>query len=579
MPRHPLFASTKGWDLRRLPEPIRSFQSRSNDASMFSEFHPSSRSTTESHAYITQAVIEYIKGAQSKIALIEVGEKTYATEFELESGETFLFALYSSGQCKGAIRTETGRYTPIKTIGSRSDDLDTTPIFMALLGRLAIESKEFAARLETAKQRGTLEEADVYYFSDAAHFALEGNHITVSMPGGNIDLLTAQTVESNALMGNILCGQPKILGSSNVLQGQNITFQAAMREFETWRKDKIWTDEEKLLIPTFPDDFPVMPEAMKICRRYVATHEDKVPMLNFMWRGVTSYGKSTGVAQIAAMLHLPLLKITCNSTMETRDFLSSIVPASNPQPRKLEDLPTFDEIAFDPESAYFSITGHEKDNVTSEECLKAYAEAFAAHSRENHHEGPLFKHVESNFVRALERGYLLEIQECSRIKDPGVLVGLNEFDHPGAIIPLVDGSYVRRSKDAVVIYTDNCGYASCRPVDPSVLRRMALIIDSNEIPEETAIARVIYNTGFQDMTLLKKMYNVWQEIRTFCADRDITEGSISLNELERWAQCVMADGYTNLKENCEDCVISKATSVKEDQDDIISSVLTVHLSD
>ena len=130
----------------------------------------------------------------------------------------------------------------------------------------------------------------------------------------------------------------------------------------------------------------------------------------------------------------------------------------------------------------------------------------------------------------------------------------------------------------MVIYTDNVGYASCRTIDPSVLRRMSIIVDSNTIPEDVAISRVVYNTGFDDESLLKKMYDVWEEIRTFCADRDITEGSISLSELERWAQCVMADGYGNIRENCEECVVSKATSVPEEQADIISSVLAVHLS-
>ena len=74
------------------------------------------------------------------------------------------------------------------------------------------------------------------------------------------------------------------------------------------------------------------------------------------------------------------------------------------------------------------------------------------------------------------------------------------------------------------------------------------------------------------------MYSVWREVQNFCQDHDITEGSISLTELERWAQCVMADGYDNLMENCEICVVSKATSVPEEQEEIKSSVLAVHLT-
>ena len=49
-------------------------------------------------------------------------------------------------------------------------------------------------------------------------------------------------------------------------------------------------------------------------------------MNNFMWRGITSYGKSTGVELMAGFLNIPLLRMTCNSTMETQNFLSDIIP-------------------------------------------------------------------------------------------------------------------------------------------------------------------------------------------------------------------------------------------------------------
>lgn len=84
----------------------------------------------------------------------------------------------------------------------------------------------------------------------------------------------------------------------------------------------------KAMIPSFPDDYPLPPEAVKIARRFVGTKDSKRPMRNFLWRGITSYGKSTGVEMIAAMLGIPLLRVTCNSTMETQNFLSDFVPDS-----------------------------------------------------------------------------------------------------------------------------------------------------------------------------------------------------------------------------------------------------------
>lgn len=50
----------------------------------------------------------------------------------------------------------------------------------------------------------------------------------------------------------------------------------------------------------------MMPETLKIARRFVNSRNNKRPMNNFLWRGITSYGKSTGVEMVAALLHTPL---------------------------------------------------------------------------------------------------------------------------------------------------------------------------------------------------------------------------------------------------------------------------------
>ena len=174
----------------------------------------------------------------------------------------------------------------------------------------------------------------------------------------------------------------------------------------------------------------------------------------------------------------------------------------------------------------------------------------------------------------MSRGYICEIQEASRIKDAGVLVGLNEFDRPGSIIPLTNGGYTTRHPDAMCVYTDNVGYASCRPLDPSVIRRFSFIIDSFTMKDAQILNRVVYNTGFKDKTLLRKMLTVWKTLQNYCKEHEIDEGSVSVTELEMWAACVKADGYENVYNNAIDCVISKATSVADEQKELIDSVLS-----
>lgn len=413
----------------------------------------------------------------------------------------------------------------------------------------------------------------LYRLCDAVYWAVQGDTIKLTVTAGNIRTLRQQDVTSGALFTeDVLCGwtQPMYLFGANTNRATvstgTVTFGSAKEIFKSWRETLQWTEEERKFIPEFPDDFIVMPEAIQLAKLFVNTHNNKRPMVNFMWRGITSYGKSTGVSLVAALLDTPLLRMTCHTDMETQNFLSEFVPDTGGQAPK--DVPSFDEISYDPESAYEKLTGEYVEGITPQQCLDAFAEAMQATGREGG--TARYKIVEANFVKALARGYICEIQELSRIRDSGVLVGLNEYDHPGAFIPLVDGRFVQRHPNAMVIYTDNVGYASCRPIDPSVLRRMAYIIDSYDMPKEKVIERVVYNTGFDDMDMLDKMYNLWCDIDKHCKKREITEGCVSVTELEMWCQTVMAEGKTvsSLKEACMRCVVAKATSVIDEQDEL-----------
>ena len=92
---------------------------------------------------------------------------------------------------------------------------------------------------------------------------------------------------------------------------------------------------------------------------------------------------------------------------------------------------------------------------------------------------------------------------------------------------------------------------------------MDFIIDSYELPKDRMLERIKSNTGFDDDTLLDEMYQIWEAIRKYCKDRDITDGDISVVELERWIQLVQIDGENMITETCREAVVSKATTDPE----------------
>lgn len=414
---------------------------------------------------------------------------------------------------------------------------------------------------------------------------------------------------------------------------KKMTIGEAKAKYRHYNADRKWNLMEQMLIPHFPDDTPVMPEVIRIADRICNTQNDVNPVVNIMWRGITSFGKSTGIKQLASIMNTPLLIMTCHPAMEISEFKSTYVPAGSTEGVELDmsgvvaakrvndpgkvRLPFFndamDYIAtlsqdqadalmqsssffmtamMDTEMACEMLLG-KVENISTEDLCALYCDVreelataplhkkissleAAGNTDKEEEKGPEFMHVVSNYVKAMVNGYIVEIQEASRIRDSGVLVGLNEFDRAGAAIPLMNGAMARRHKKAICIISDNVGYTSCRPIDPSVLRRQGMIIDSYELTKEQLLDRVKRNTGCTDNTILDTGYDLWKCVKDFCEQNSIVEGSVSATELERFVQAVYYDGLDSITDNLNDCIISKATSSIEDQQAIRTACSTIY---
>ncbi|MBR0392301.1 MAG: hypothetical protein IJK38_08270, partial [Oscillospiraceae bacterium] len=426
---------------------------------------------------------------------------------------------------------------------------------------------------------GVMPEDVVNRVNDALYYGLTyENGIPCGLKNGNISLLTTRRIDANEFASaEVICGNPDILVPAGVpmtaTAGKN-DIASAKAEFADYAASRVWTAEEEDLIPVFPEEMPVPAEVMTFARRFVKSREFKAPINNMCWRGGTGFGKSTGAEILACILHTPFVRITCSSQTELNDFLSQFVPNPDTDSGALAaSLPTFEEIKMDPVGAYEVLTGKIDESIEADAVMKARDEALVARSNASH-----FKLVVSPFVTALEKGWIVEPSEFGRIRDSATLVGLNNFDKPGSRIPLPTGGYVRRHHDAMVLWTDNVGYNSSRPVDPSFMRRMDFVIDSYELPRERALERIKLNTGFDDDQLLDEMYQVWEAIKKYCKDRDITEGDISIVELERWVQLVMIEGESAITDTCREAVVSKACSDPETLQEIMDGCVATTMA-
>jgi hypothetical protein len=245
---------------------------------------------------------------------------------------------------------------------------------------------------------------------------------------------------------------------------------------------------------------------------------------------------------------------------------------------KLMSLPGLDDMEYDPAGVYQSITGIEKEDASSQDCLAIILNMVTdkiqklSHVKaESQSVGQTYTYVETDFIKALKHGYLVEIQEPSTIMQPGVLVGLNSLLEQDGTITLPTGEIIKRHPDAVVVVTTNIEYEGCRGMNQSVLDRMNLIADIELPTPDVMTQRAMTVTGFDDEMQVSQMVKVVNDMAEYCRKNGITDGSVGMRSLIDWI--ISAEITEDPYESALTTVISRATASEEDRTAIITSVL------
>ena len=359
---------------------------------------------------------------------------------------------------------------------------------------------------------------------------------------------------------------------------------------------------EQSLIPKLPEWYIIPPEVVDICKHAQKTTGRPMQMRNFLLRGPAGTGKTMGAKAIAAGLGLPYMKYTCSANTEIFDFTGMIFPetdaVSTGSPEldrereilksmggisyanvaKLMRLPDLDDMDYDPAGVYQALTGVENLAATVQDCMSVVLEkvtekvqALSKRAETRQSSGQNYTYVETDFVKALKHGYLVEVQEPSTIIQPGVLVGLNSLLEQEGSITLPTGEIIRRHPDTVVIVTTNVSYEGCRQMNQSVVDRMSLVKDI-ELPEpEVMVQRAMAVTGCADEYLVSQMVQVVNDMADYCRKNSITDGTCGMRSLIDWVISaeISGDPYLSAKYT----VISKATADEEDREALITTIL------
>lgn len=359
---------------------------------------------------------------------------------------------------------------------------------------------------------------------------------------------------------------------------------------------------ELSLIPKLPEWYIIPPEVVDICKHAQKTTGRPMQMRNFLLRGPAGTGKTMGAKAIAAGLGLPYMKYTCSANTEIFDFTGMIFPETDAvstgsseldrereilksmggisyaNVAKLLRLPDLDDMDYDPAGVYQALTGVENLAATVQDCMSVVLEkvtekvqALSKRAENRQSSGQNYTYVETDFVKALKHGYLVEVQEPSTIIQPGVLVGLNSLLEQEGSITLPTGEIIRRHPDTVVIVTTNVSYEGCRQMNQSVVDRMSLVKDI-ELPEpEVMVQRAMAVTGCADEYLVSQMVQVVNDMADYCRKNSITDGACGMRSLIDWVISaeISGDPYLSAKYT----LISKATADEEDREALITTIL------
>ena len=431
-------------------------------------------------------------------------------------------------------------------------------------------------------------------------------HIKVNVDkAGNLMRVSQTHLDSGSFTPTtVLAGEFKIFAQTGPAQIYSATETIDHADFEGQYvlNKRTFTPQETMLIPKLPEWYIIPKEVVDICKHAKATTGKSMQMRNFLLRGPAGTGKTMGAKAIAAGLGLPYMKYTCSANTEIFDFVGMIFPDSADESTgsaqldaeretlmkmgginyanvsKLMKLPDLDDMDYDPAGVYMALTGVENAAATSQDCMSIVLDRVTEKVRElsktvkdKNSSGQTYRYVETDFVKALKHGYVIEIQEPSTIVQPGVLVGLNSLLEQSGSITLPTGEVIQRHPDAVVVVTTNTSYEGCRGMNQSVLDRMSLVRDVELPSPEVMAQRAMSVTGATDEYEVSKMVQVVNDLAEYCRKNSITDGSYGMRSLIDWI--ISSEITGDVYESALYTIISKATADELDREALISTVL------
>ncbi|HFU5904266.1 TPA: AAA family ATPase [Enterococcus faecium] len=262
---------------------------------------------------------------------------------------------------------------------------------------------------------------------------------------------------------------------------------------------------EKQMIWKKPKSHRTSAEEWRIASEIKGNWQDpEMKISNVLLEGDAGSGKTQLAKALSADLQLPYTKVTCFADMDKSDVFGALLPVVDSNKEQDQELLEAIYQTDTLEAVLTLIQNHYGiDPFSAKEKLAELVQRIEADYPDAIH----YSYYPSEIVRAIEKGYLLEIQEPTVIRDASVLVALNSALIPNGMLNLPTG-IIRRHPDCVIVITTNRNYQGNRPLNESLRDRMQhaekMDLPALEVMAERAMAK----TMIQKQELLLKMAEI-----------------------------------------------------------------------
>lgn len=248
-----------------------------------------------------------------------------------------------------------------------------------------------------------------------------------------------------------------IVATQSVMKGSE--FNGAFRVVE----ESELTPEERLHIKHIDDRYNITEQHIDVASTIKNSLNGPHPFCNYLFRGQPGGGKSTFVQIIAAGLGLPYYSDVLKDDLSGDFFSGYYAPDVDNKGKKqyksleefLAEMPTPEDMAFDPISAYETITGNALDNVTPKDCMDALTMRIVEFTKNTKSDNKNALTFVEGLIPKLERPCLIFYDEVTAPKNPGAITALNSLMDRQRVFTLSTGRVIHRHPLSVMCFAGN----------------------------------------------------------------------------------------------------------------------------